>query len=215
MRLYTSLLNVSKLDLLAQSTPLLCGFKCGNRYQTGCLTGDSNVRLHSCEKGTTCGGIDPATVVFITPVVARTDSSGSISKIVVNAGGDPIQNCKLEMNDQEPALEFLSPCFESIENEKDSARAIEFITKGLKPAAESLPLGTLKAYIDKNAISSEMLAELPSTNASRGHLEVGWERFSSTAQVLKTLTPYESKNQLPNQIVKTSLLFLGLIKTDS
>lgn len=77
--------------------PALAGFQCGNSSQVGCLTHDTNSRLHSCEKGMRCDKITHNTV-WIRPIVTRTKLGVEIAEAGVGGGGGDLT--------QRPELEF-------------------------------------------------------------------------------------------------------------
>lgn len=54
-------------------SPYLAGFALGNSEQTGVLTTNPDVRIHSCERGLECPGLEGKKVVYITPAVAMID----------------------------------------------------------------------------------------------------------------------------------------------
>jgi DNA cross-link repair 1C protein len=69
----------------------LAGFTCGNMAYPGCLTGDENVRLHSCEKGNYCSTILKSPVVWIKPIIAHLSNGMDLSEIGVGGGGDDLE----------------------------------------------------------------------------------------------------------------------------
>jgi len=77
--------------------PVLAGYQCGNTPQLGCLTRDTNVRIHSCEKGMRCDAITDNTV-WIRPIVTRTKLGVEIAEVGVGGGGGDLT--------QRPELEF-------------------------------------------------------------------------------------------------------------
>ena len=81
--------------------PALVGFMCGNSPHPGCLTSDTKVRLHSCEKGNMCAVAQAPSVVRIQPVIAHLPSGGDLSEVGVGGGGDDLE--------REAELDHLSP----------------------------------------------------------------------------------------------------------
>jgi DNA cross-link repair 1C protein len=92
LRLYRSLRgdfvnkNQSFTGPLAHEGPALVGYICGNAPQKGCLTSNTEVRLHSCENGMQCEKIDKNTV-WIRPIIARTKDGVELAEIGVGGGG--------------------------------------------------------------------------------------------------------------------------------
>lgn len=50
--------------------PYLGGFDLGNTTQEAIVTTNPDVRIHSCERGLDCPGLDKKNVVYITPIIA-------------------------------------------------------------------------------------------------------------------------------------------------
>jgi DNA cross-link repair 1C protein len=75
----------------SREAPALVGFMCGNSPHPGCLTSDTNVRLHSCEKGNMCGVAQQASVVRIQPVIAHLSDGRDMSEVGVGGGGDDLE----------------------------------------------------------------------------------------------------------------------------
>ncbi|KAL7914284.1 hypothetical protein GGI35DRAFT_238792 [Trichoderma velutinum] len=97
LRIYNSL-NMSSTETRpsssAQLTPTaaaLTGFMCGNTPQSGCLTSDHNVRLHSCESGNMCPIARRSSVVRIQPVVASFPDGGVIQEAGIGGGGEDLE----------------------------------------------------------------------------------------------------------------------------
>ena len=67
--------------------PAFFGFSCGPHPQPGCLTSSKNVRLHSCEHGTTCPALDSSDTIFISPIISRTPDGEVISELGAGNGG--------------------------------------------------------------------------------------------------------------------------------
>ncbi|KAL5872409.1 hypothetical protein ACKVWC_008041 [Pyricularia oryzae] len=73
----------------------LVGFMCGNTAHPGCLTGDVNVRLHSCEKGNYCKTVRDAeaagTIVHIEPIITRLAGGEEVAEMGIGGGGDDLE----------------------------------------------------------------------------------------------------------------------------
>lgn len=97
LRIYNSMNTSSsetRLGLGAQPTPTaaaLTGFMCGNTPQSGCLTSDHNVRLHSCESGNMCPIAKRSSVVRIQPVIAYFSDGGVIQEAGIGGGGEDLE----------------------------------------------------------------------------------------------------------------------------
>ncbi len=77
----------------------MTGYKCGNTLQPGCLTNDTNVRLHSCERGVHCPVVLNENTVWIKPVVTRTQVGEEIEEMGIGGGGgDLTEHQELEVD---------------------------------------------------------------------------------------------------------------------
>lgn len=106
MGVYKSLATRSKDNRFAAQThlikeaPYLVGFTCGNNQREGCLTLDENVRIHSCEKGTSCAVVEKKPIVWIKPIVAHLKDGRDMIEVGIGGGGDDLaQNPSLEIED--------------------------------------------------------------------------------------------------------------------
>lgn len=72
---------------LASGAAMLTGHMCGNTQHLGCLTSDTNVRIHSCEKANMCSVAKHPLVVSIRPVVCRLPGGEAIMEAGVGGGG--------------------------------------------------------------------------------------------------------------------------------
>ena len=87
----------------------LNGFQFGNHFHTGCLTSDAEVRIHSCEPGTSCHATlsrNPD-LVWITPIISRSNGVELEELGAGGGGGDLYQKPELEILD-DAAVEMLS-----------------------------------------------------------------------------------------------------------
>ncbi|KID77792.1 hypothetical protein MBR_02240, partial [Metarhizium brunneum ARSEF 3297] len=72
---------------LAAGAAVLTGHMCGNTQHLGCLTSDTSVRIHSCEKANMCSVAKHPSVVSIRPVVCRLPGGESMMEKGVGGGG--------------------------------------------------------------------------------------------------------------------------------
>jgi len=78
---------------------VLAGYQCGNSNQIGCLTNDTSVRIHSCEKGLHCENVNQNTV-YIRPIIARSRTGQELGEVGVGGGGgDLSRRPELELDD--------------------------------------------------------------------------------------------------------------------
>ncbi|KAI0133730.1 hypothetical protein BJ170DRAFT_715874 [Xylariales sp. AK1849] len=97
MGVYKSLVAKSTSDPFAtqfhhsKEAPFLVGFNCGNSRHEGCLTLEENVRIHSCEKGTSCSVMENKPIVWIRPIVAHLPGGQDIAEVGLGGGGDDLE----------------------------------------------------------------------------------------------------------------------------
>ena len=145
----------------------LCGFKCANRYQPGCLTDNPNVRLHSCERGTVCSALEASKVVWITPIIART-SQGSVPELGAGGGGgDLMQAHELMLDDFKAVDELLKLCSEQVSEPETRAKVVKLVTKAMASQNKTMSLATLGLDIIDSEIPLKKLAYLLSVGTAR------------------------------------------------
>jgi len=107
LRLFGSLVEGGRDGYTMFEGPALVGFSIGNHEHDGCLTRDTNVRLHSCEPGTPCYAelSQNENVVWITPIVSRLKDGSELRELGAG-GGDLYPITDPEINDA-PALQAL------------------------------------------------------------------------------------------------------------
>jgi len=124
-------------SLLAPEAAALCGHQCGNNDRPGCLTSNQKVRLHSCEAGTECEGIQSADVVWITPIITRaTDGTDVLEMGTGGGGGDLTQTHELDLDDPGVAFELLDLCLHGVDGTATRQRITDII-KNLRNAPGS------------------------------------------------------------------------------
>ncbi|XXG95782.1 hypothetical protein Hte_002053 [Hypoxylon texense] len=85
---------------LTKDAPYLVGFTCGNNQYDGCLTLDEDVRIHSCEKGTSCSIMESKPIVFIQPIVAHLENGHDMVEVGIGGGADDLtQKLSIELDD--------------------------------------------------------------------------------------------------------------------
>ncbi|PKK49354.1 hypothetical protein CI102_6151 [Trichoderma harzianum] len=135
LRIYNSL-NTSSSETrpsssaqLTSTAAALTGFMCGNTPQSGCLTSDQNVRLHSCESGNMCPIARRSSVVRIQPVVASFSDGAVIQEAGIGGGGEDLER-EMELGvpnqgDLEIFLKIIEALKSTTEEERDEcARAL-------------------------------------------------------------------------------------------
>lgn len=213
MHLYNSLNATSGYDGSAHDGAALCGFQCGNRHQPGLFTIDPKVRIHSCEPGLKCAGLQSADVVWITPIIARSSDGASVPETGAGGGeGDLVQAHELELKDANTAIELIHLCSENIGDQQALEKTLNLILTGLKSANKTVTLDALKLGRGSDVISLKDLATLLS-NAVAHHDSSYRRKDSVVIDSLKTTKSQklcESGYQLPKEIVRHPKLSLDV-----
>ncbi len=139
MGLYRSLTAISGDGVGSYEGPALCGYKCGNRQQKGCLTSDQGVRLHSCERGTECSGIKSENVVWITPIITRTITGVDVPELGAGGGGGDLdQHHELELSDTAAVGRLINLCSDNIQDPHLLAKIISILSRAMTSEISSL-----------------------------------------------------------------------------
>lgn len=92
--------GIGEDGIAADYGPALAGFQVGNSEQAGCLTTNSDARVHSCEPGLPCHTAlseDP-NIVWIAPVVSRMPDGAEVAEVGAGGGkGDLYHSRELDM----------------------------------------------------------------------------------------------------------------------
>ncbi|MCJ1224919.1 hypothetical protein MMC12_001566 [Toensbergia leucococca] len=156
--LYSSLALAINADVPAHEGPALSGYRCGNRTQSGCLTSDQAVKLHSCERGTSCTGLESPDVVWITPILSR-DQGVILPELGTGGGaGDLTQDLELELDDAKSAIELMKLCSRQIFDAEARSKTLDLISKAIASDSKSVSLEALDLDIDNERITFETLA---------------------------------------------------------
>ncbi|KAG0651652.1 DNA cross-link repair 1C [Hyphodiscus hymeniophilus] len=141
---------------LAHEGPALTGYKCGNAPQAGCLTSDTNVRLHSCEKGLHCGKLDDKTV-WIRPIVTRTRHGEMAEVGVGGGGGDLAQRIQIELDSEGLIDQFLGLFADSEDLMKMDIKRM--LSDGLRSRRTALSLDGMTFDPKQENVSLKEIAE--------------------------------------------------------
>ncbi|OPB40584.1 hypothetical protein A0O28_0006640 [Trichoderma guizhouense] len=129
LRIYNSL-NTSSSETqpnssaqLTSTAAALTGFMCGNTPQSGCLTSDHNVRLHSCESGNMCPIARRSSVVRIQPVVASFPDGAVIQEAGIGGGGEDLER-EMELGvPNQSDLEIFLKIIDALKSTTEEARS--------------------------------------------------------------------------------------------
>lgn len=143
----------------------LFGFQCGNRLQSGCLTDDPNVRLHSCEYDTGCPALDQGKVVYITPIIARSANGEVVPELGAGGGaGDLVQGHELELDSVQDILTLTKVCSEKIGDKNMRMKTLDFISDTLTCQKNSISLDALCLDVKMKSVTlvefAQQLAKL-------------------------------------------------------
>ncbi|SLM33616.1 DNA repair metallo-beta-lactamase [Lasallia pustulata] len=203
MGLYKSLTKIPRDGAPAPEGSALCGFKCGNRVQPGCLTSDEKARLHSCEHGTSCIGIESsADVVWIKPIITRTERGADLPELGAGGGGgDLTQMHELELDDTVAAMELMKLCSEKIEDSEARSKTLRLITQTLKSRNKAMSLDALGWRDSEDAIRLDELTRILAEIAERkeGDLVIDQSHPTSLrgAQLHSTIQVDSEQSPLP------------------
>ncbi|KAL9008351.1 MAG: hypothetical protein Q9173_006515 [Seirophora scorigena] len=137
----------------------LCGFRVGNRDQSGCLTRDDSVRLHSCEKGTRCSTLEKSrNVVWISPLISRS-IKGDLRELGAGGGGrDLVQNHELELADPETGQRLIQLCGSHIQDESVLRLICRLVGDALYSRKKTIALNLLSHSLREDAVSLDRFA---------------------------------------------------------
>lgn len=139
MGLYKSLATISGDGVSSYEGPALCGYRCGNRLQPGCLTSDQHARLHSCERGIECSGIGAEDVVWITPIITRTNTGEDVAELGAGGGGGDLdQTHELELNDTAAVGRLITLCSTKIQDPHLLAKVINVVSAAMASETKTL-----------------------------------------------------------------------------
>ena len=153
MRLYSSLNSSTSSGIIAQEGAVLCGFKCGNKHQEGCLTDNELVKIHSCERGTSCIALNDSHVVSIVPIVTRTQDGSDLEEPGAGGGsGDLLQIHELDLGDTATTVELIKLCSENIADEAVRTRTLTLITQAVASESKRITLEASQSLLDSEEV---------------------------------------------------------------
>ncbi|CVK93405.1 uncharacterized protein FMAN_02813 [Fusarium mangiferae] len=163
LRIYGSLKSKtpdSRFDTdihLTPESPALTGHMCGNTPQPGCLTSDTDVRLHSCEKGNLCEVAQRPNTISIQPIVAHLPTGEDLAEVGVGGGGVDLQReAELEFLDQASLATLFNTFLSSSISSTDMSDILEGTLEKIASAGRNIPLdwdiNTLNAHSAEEVI---------------------------------------------------------------
>lgn len=154
----------------ASEASALCGFELGNHFVPGCLSGDEQARIHSCEPGVHCSAVPSETTVYIVPIVHRTQDGSKVPEVGVGGGaGDLYQIHELELPDESTLEQLDKLCLEQIRDPQSLSQTRKALSDAFNSKTKALSLGSY-GLKDDNEISLENLIRVLSSGHSRQEL---------------------------------------------
>ncbi|KAI9744485.1 MAG: hypothetical protein M1818_002014 [Claussenomyces sp. TS43310] len=150
LRLYQS------LGVDSHEGATLSGYRCGNTKQSGILTHDQGVRLHSCEKGIRCAGIGSETV-WIRPIITRTASGREVNETGIGGGGgDLTERPELQLGSSAALQQLMQLLVNS--NDIYFVEVMDLLRTGLRSSQKILSLDNVMVEADEN-LTLQQLAQ--------------------------------------------------------
>ena len=206
MELYRSLAPASDGTVPSSEGHILCGFKYGNREQAGCLTSNHAVRLHSCERGTSCPTLENSDVVWIIPIISRSEGVVIPEDGAGGGEGDLTQASKLELSDPKATLELVRLCLINIRDKLTREKTLNFLSSALSSQTTSISLDVLGLDHYDDAIPLKRLTDLLVRLANGEQVSDGEERRAcdilTRSNAIMARKGYRSSQRLPICIVR-------------
>lgn len=217
MRLYSSLSRTMH-GILEPYAAALNGFQCGNRWQAGSLTTESNVRIHSCEKGTQCavmsepGSQKPSRIVWITPIITHTRNGEIVPELGAGGGGADLNRAhNLELNNSAEILKLLQFCSDQIADRDVRARVLRKISHAVSSHTKTIDNLDFGLEEIGQEISVERLPELL-VSLENDRQIIPRKRPHSDAEMHFVGIGSYQEQTLPNRIVSQCCLIpIGVI----
>jgi DNA cross-link repair 1C protein len=144
--------------------PALAGFPVGNQRHQGCLSQQTDTRLHSCEPGSACHtALKKKNVVWITPIISRLNDGTELLELGAGGGsGDLYQRSELELNDTATLEVFMKICGDTIKDQ-EVLKKLDQLTKRMRQSG-SLKLSLQGLSLDaKEEVSLKEFIQLLSS----------------------------------------------------
>lgn len=198
------------------SGPALTGFRVGNSNQPGCLTANSDVKIHSCEPGMSCHAAvsKDRNVVWITPIISRSPDGTEIAELGAGGGKGDLYHCRELDVSNDAMFEALKMLVSKLTDSPNVARRLEdllqsarnhqdqrliFDSLGPEPDSEL----SLKEFF--KLISDERDTVIPSANCSTSTIEqplsntihFPYSRHSSYSELCDLVQRFRPKDICP------------------
>ena len=206
--LYQSLCSLKPGENPSYEGPALCGFRCGNRHETGCLTQREDVRIHSCEQGTGCPALSSSKTVFITPIISRYPKGAIFPEPGASGGGgDLTQVNDLELENEESIMNYVDIFNAATPDHRGRLSVLAIAGEDSLPKDKTVPinkshLGNLEQHFPLQNLASSFVRLTKSEISTcagmvRKPLEHDLILANHTAD-------FEAANELPRRVVSAS-----------
>ena len=201
-RLYNPLSSISSNTNPSHEGSALFGFPCGNRLQSGCLTEDRNVRLHSCERDTGCAVLKGDDVVHIIPIISRSNRGEIILETGAGGGAEDLtQDHNLELDNAEDISNLAKLCSENINNKVLRTKTLDLISQAMLSRKQPVLFNPLHLNFKEDSIPLSEVAHRLALLVARGELREG-ERSNRGAIEKRSLAGMGGMGgKLPKKIV--------------
>ncbi|EXJ95735.1 hypothetical protein A1O1_00859 [Capronia coronata CBS 617.96] len=192
-------------DSYRNESASLTGFMVGNHKRPGCLTAESNVRVHSCEPGSKCHSSikNSKNVKWITPIISRLKDGTEVRELGAGGGGgDLYQTSDLKLDDLASIQQLAAVCAEFTDDKAVSTILKEEIARAEKLQRFSMTIeGIEDFYSEENPMKLKdfltLLSKMrPSMHADRGQSMGGEEKRRIGDTIHFPYSRHSSHNEL-------------------
>ena len=199
-RLYKSLSTTEETS--SSHNPVLSGFAYANKHQPGCLTSEENVRLHSCERGTRCSVLGKSRVIYITPIISRSNDGEIIPEVGAGGGIGDLKQAHVELDFKQAACELVETCKEKIYDLDMRQKTLDILNQNVIPRLKSISMDLLDMDVKDGM---EFLDEITASIAMIFNPMRNSNTFSLLNKVRNQEVMYGAQNgKLPQSIVSRS-----------
>ncbi|KAL2441742.1 hypothetical protein ABEF95_016334 [Exophiala dermatitidis] len=135
----------------------LTGFMVGNHTRPGCLSSETNARIHSCEPGSKCHSNIKRlrNIKWITPIISRLQDGTEVRELGAGGGGgDLYQTSDLRLDDLAALQQLATMCADITDDEAVSKILRDEVTKAQKSQRFNMILeGVDNLHSEENPIT--------------------------------------------------------------
>lgn len=168
------------------------GFLLGNHAQTGCLTDDQSVRLHSCERNTNCQVFKSPQTVFIRPILSRDEEGHELAEMGVGGGGgDLVRKHELEPFDNGAIANLIDLCNTAIADPQKRDQILTLLS--IDKMSNNLSLGSGVLNVSTEDIGLEEFARKLAAFVGHHQFQPQDKLSSPISPDMKILAPTNSQ----------------------